>query len=344
MKRIALYLMALALMLALMMGCTPQPDLIILHAGSLSVPFDEAAEAFEELNTGVTIVTESAGSRTVCRKVTELGKLADVVAVADYTVIEDLMFPDYADWYICFARNEMVIAYRDGAPFADEIKNGERTWYDVLVNEDVTYGHSNPDFDPGGYRTLIVCQLAQKYYYDEALAFGPTADEKAAELYDKLIPIPPGGTDMDRGRRGGDWGEVVMPKSVDLIYLLHSGDMDYVFQYRSVAEQHDLEYLELPQEINLSSPEFAEFYSHAQVEVSGKEPGETVTYTGKPIIYGVTIPKNTPHPDLAIAFLRFLLGPEGQAIMAENGQPPIFPAIASDPMTLPEELKDLVAE
>jgi len=306
----------MALMLALM-GCTPQPDLIILHAGSLSVPFNEAAEAFEELNPGVTIVTESAGSRTVCRKVTELGKLADVVAVADYTVIEDLMFPDYADWYICFARNEMVIAYRDGAPFADEIKNGERTWYDVLVNEDVTYGHSNPNFDPCGYRALMLWQLAEEYY-----------DEPG--LYDDLdAGCPP---------------ENIRPKETDLIALQQAGALDYVFQYRSVAEQHDLEYLALPQEINLSSPEFADFYGTAQVEVSGKEPGETVTYTGKPIVYGVTIPKNAPHPDLAIAFLRFLLSPEGQAIMAENGQPPIVPAIASDPTKLPEELRELVAE
>ncbi|MFQ5988045.1 MAG: tungstate ABC transporter substrate-binding protein WtpA [Dehalococcoidia bacterium] len=310
MKRIALPFMAL--MLALM-GCTPQPNLIILHAGSLSVPFDEAAEAFEELNPGVTIVTEAAGSRTTVRKVTELGRLADVVAVADYTVIEDLMFPDYADWYIWFARNEMVIAYTEHSKYSDEI-DGEN-WYQILLRDDVQYGHSNPDFDPSGYRTLMIWQLAEIYY-----------DEPG--LYD----------DLDAGRPP----ENIRPKETDLIALQQAGALDYAFQYRSVAEQHDLEYLELPEEINLSSPEFAEFYSHAQVVVSGKEPGEGIAIVGAPIIYGVTIPKNAPHPDSAIAFLKFLLGPQGQAIMAANGQPPIVPAVVSDPDRLPEELEQFV--
>ena len=310
MKRIALPFVAL--MLALM-GCTPQPNLVILHAGSLSVPFDEATEAFEELNPGVTIVTESAGSRTTIRKVTELGKRADVVAVADYTVIEDLMFPDYADWYIWFARNEMVIAYSEHSKFSDEI-DGEN-WYQILLRDDVQYGHSDPDQDPCGYRTLMLWQLAEIYY-------------DVPGLYDDLdAGCPP---------------QNIRPKETDLIALQQAGALDYVFQYRSVAEQHDLEYLELPEEINLSSPEFAEFYSHAQVAVSGKEPGTSVTLTGAPIIYGVTIPQNAPHPDLAIAFLKFLLGKEGQAITAENGQPPIVPAVASDPDRLPEELKQFV--
>jgi len=50
---------------------------------------------------------------------------------------------------------------------------------------------------------------------------------------------------------------------------------------------------------------------------------------GKPIVYGVTIPKNAPNPDLALEFVKFLLGPEGQAIMAEQGQPPIVPHSAA---------------
>ena len=346
MKKVASPLIALALMLALFASscCFPAPGLIVLHAGSLAVPFDQMAEEFEEQNPGVTVVTESAGSRTTIRKVTELGKPCDIIGSADYKAIEELMFPDYADWYICFATNQMVIAYRDGAPFADEIAGGERTWYDVLLNEDVTYGHSDPDADPCGYRTLMVVQLAQEYYYDQADSFGLTPDVGAARLYDALIPIPEGRTEMDRGRTGGDWGEVVKPKSVDLLYLLQSGDLDFAFEYRSVAQQHGFEYLELPDQIDLSSIDFADFYATARVDVTGKEPGTTAVLTGAPIVYGLTIPKNAPHPELAIDFLKLTLGPEGQAIMQSCGQPPIVPAIASDRNKLPQDLKVFVAE
>lgn len=326
MKKVALPFIALALILGLAAGAwISQPGLIILHAGSLAVPFDQLAEEFEETY-GVNVVTEGAGSRTTIRKVTEMGKPADLIGVADFRVIEELMFPEYADWYICFATNEMVIAYRDGAPFADEIRNGERTWYDVLLNEDVTYGHSDPDADPCGYRALMVIQLAENYY-------------TAPGLYDDLIH----GQGMHKGRHTSG-REVVMPKSVELLYLLDSGDLDYAFEYRSVAIQHGLEYLELPDEIDLSSLEYEEFYATAMVEVTGREPETTVTLTGAPIVYGVTIPKNAPHPERAIDFLKLLLGPRGQTIMESCGQPPIVPAIASERDKIPEGLREFVAE
>lgn len=334
----------LAMLATLVLGCacTSRPDLIILHAGSLSAPLDKMAEEFEEDHPGVTVTSESAGSRTTIRKVTELGKECDIIGSADYQAIEELMFPDWADWYVCFARNQMVLTYRDGAPFSEDITTGERTWYDVLLNEDVTYGHSDPDADPCGYRTLMVVDLAEEYYYEQAGDFGMTPDEDAAGLYDALIGIPEGGTEMDRGRVGGGWGEVVKPKSVDLLYLLESGDLDYAFEYRSVAQQQGFDYIELPTEIDLSALEFEEFYSTSQVEVTGSEPGTTSVLTGAPIVYGLTIPKDAPNPELALEFVAFVLGSDGQQIMEECGQPAIVPAVASDVDKVPEELQGFV--
>ena len=344
MKKVVLGIIALAVMTALLIGCgcTSSPSLIILHAGSLSVPLDKMSEEFKEQNPGVNINTESAGSRTTIRKVTELGKPCDIIGSADYMAIEELMFPDFTDWYICFARNQMVIAYRDDAPFADDVVNGERAWYDVLRNEDVTFGHSDPDADPCGYRTLMVVQLAEKYYYDEAVDFNLTPDDNADDLYNSLIALPEGGTELDRGRIGGDWGEVVKPKSVDLLYLLESGDLDYAFEYRSVAQQHEFGYIELPTEIDLSRLEFEDFYATAEVEVTGSEPGTSATLTGAPIVYGLTIPTNAPNLEMAIDFVQFILGSDGQQILQDCGQPAIVPAVASDPEKVPQELADYV--
>ena len=336
MKKMVILLVTLLALVA----CTSPVDLVVLHAGSLAVPYAYMAQEFEEANPGVTVVTESAGSRTTIRKVTEMDKPGDVIGSADYVAIEELMFPDYADWYICFATNEMVIAYTEQSKYHDEIN--ENNWYEILLREDVTYGHSDPDADPCGYRTLMMVQLAQSYYYDEAGDFGLTPDANASDLYDALIPIPEGSTEMDRGRTGGDWGEVVRPKSVELLYLLDSGDLDYAFEYRSVAVQHEYDFVSLPEEIDLSSMEYEEFYATATVKVTGKEPGTTATQTGATIVYGVTIPSNAPHPDLAIDFLELMLGPQGQAILEDCGQPPIVPAIASHPMELPEELREFV--
>jgi molybdate/tungstate transport system substrate-binding protein len=346
MKRVFLPLVALVMVLALAAtACTSEPEaveLTVLHAGSLAVPYEEMADSFEAQNEHVTVVLEGAGSRTTIRKVTELGKAADVIGSADYKAIEDLMFPDYADWYINFATNSIVIAYRDGAPFADEIVSGERTWYDILLNEDVTYGHSDPDADPCGYRTLMVCQLAQKYYYEEAADFGLTPDDNASGLYDALIPIPDGGDDMDRGRMGGGWGEIVKPKSVELMYLLDSGDLDYAFEYVSVAIQHGYDYITLPDELDMSNQALADFYSKATVDVTGSEEGTVSTLVGEPTIYGVTIPSNAPHPAEALDFVELMLSSEGQAILSSQGQPPLVPAQPSDASKIPEQLKPYI--
>jgi len=315
----------IASLLVLVSGCAPatstpsstdptlQGKLVIFHAGSLTVPVDKLTKAFQASHPGVSFETEAAGSRTTCRKISELGREADIVMSADYTVIDELLIPKFADWNIQFARNAMVIAYTDQSQYAAEIN--EQNWYDILTREGVVYGHSDPNADPCGYRTLFVWQLAEKYYNVPGLY---------ARL-DESCPL-----------------ENVRPKSVELITLLQSGDMDYAFEYRSVATQHGLKFLELPDQINLSQTEHADFYRQAEVEVSGTEPGSVTTKVGGPIVYGVTIPKNAPSRDLAVAFVRFLVSREGLAIMDELGQAPIEPPVASSRSALPEELKALV--
>ena len=136
--------------------------LVIFHAGSLTVPVDELIKAFQAKNPGVTFETEAGGSNATARKISELGREADLMMSADYTVIDKLLIPDFAGWNVQFARNTMVIAYTDQSQYADEI-NADN-WYEILTREGVIYGHSDPDADPCGYRTLLVFQLAEKHY------------------------------------------------------------------------------------------------------------------------------------------------------------------------------------
>ncbi|MCK4349483.1 MAG: extracellular solute-binding protein, partial [Candidatus Krumholzibacteria bacterium] len=135
--------------------------------------------------------------------------------------------------------------------------------------------------------------------------------------------------------------EYIRPKETDLLALLETNTIDFIFLYRSVAQQHGLEYLLIPDEINLKSPECAKVYKAVSVEISGREPGTTITKRGAPMVYGVTIPKNTPDPSLALEFVRFLLdGDKGLMIMERNGQPPLVPSPTDTYDKLPEELKD----
>jgi molybdate/tungstate transport system substrate-binding protein len=327
-RRIQGSLPAMVLLAVLLAACSParapqtgdtpgtaelEGKIIIFHAGSLTVPVDALTEAFQAQHPRVGFETEASGSNAAARKISELGGEADLMVSSDYTVIEELLIPDFADWNIRFARNTMVIAYTDQSLYADEV-NADN-WYDVLTREGVIVGRGDEDVDPCGYRTLLVWQLAEKYYGLSGLY---------SSLDAACLPAN------------------VRPKSEDLLALLQSGDMDYAWEYRSVAVQHGLEFVELPDEINLSQVEHADFYAQATVEIAGEEPGAPMTMTGKPITYGVTIPEVASRPDLALEFVKFLIGAEGQAIIKQHGQPPIVPAVASDKASLPRELISLV--
>ncbi len=296
-------------------GSGLQGELVIFHAGSLSIPFRQIGEAFMAANPGVRILREAAGSRTSARKITDLGRPCDVMASADYTVIDNLLIPGFADWNISFATNEMAIMYRPDSLFADEI-NG-RNWPEILLRKGVRYGHSDPDADPCGYRSQLTWQLAEKYY-------------RIPGLYRKLREnCPPAN---------------VRPKETDLIGLLESGELDYLFIYRSICQQHDMPYVTLPDEINLKSAALADFYRQASVQISGKKPGQRITKTGKPMVYGITICRNAPNRKVAEAFVAFVIGPEGRKIMAANGQPPIDPPRATGRTDLlPAAIAGLVA-
>jgi molybdate/tungstate transport system substrate-binding protein len=67
---------------------------------------------------------------------------------------------------------------------------------------------------------------------------------------------------------------------------------------------------------------------------------------GQSCTYGITLIKNAPNREAAVAFLDYLLDPEGGLkILADMGQPPFIPCrVPTDDMkeTLPAPLKNRV--
>jgi molybdate/tungstate transport system substrate-binding protein len=283
-------------------------EIIIFHAGSLSVPMKQIAQEYEKRNPGIKILLESSGSLICARKVTELKKPCDIVASSDYFVINELLIPDYASWNIRFATNEIVIAGQEKSKYMQTLNSGN--WMEILQKDDVIYARSDPDSDPCGYRTVFTFMLAEKYYNMPGLT------EK-----------------MSSKNR-----EYIRPKEVDLVALLESNSIDYMFQYKSVAIQHKLIYIELPKEINLSDPLKNKLYSSVSIDVAGSRPGTKMNVTGDYINYSITVLDKAPQREEAINFLEFLISPEGMNIFKENGQEPIIPFSTEQAEKLPPKL------
>jgi molybdate/tungstate transport system substrate-binding protein len=132
--------------------------------------------------------------------------------------------------------------------------------------------------------------------------------------------------------------EYIRPKEVDLVALLESDAIDYMFQYKSVAIQHNLKYVELPKEINLSDPSKNDHYKSVSLDVAGSKPGSKMKVTGEYINYSLTVLNNAPQKDASVDFLEFLLSPEGMNIFKKNGQEPIIPFSTEQPEKIPGKL------
>ena len=67
-------------------------QLRLMYAGSLIVPFDRLAAAYEVDHPDVDVVTESHGSIQVMRHVSELGDVVDVAVTADEQLIPPMLY------------------------------------------------------------------------------------------------------------------------------------------------------------------------------------------------------------------------------------------------------------
>jgi molybdate/tungstate transport system substrate-binding protein len=309
----ALLLLASVMFLAGCQATGGGKKLVIFHAGSLSVPVRELSNAFMKDNPGVTVLTEAAGSLHSARKITDLGKTCDIMLSADHFVISSMLIPEYASWNIRFATNEIVIAYRPESAYSSIFRDDN--WADILLKDDVIIGRADPDADPCGYRTVFTARLAEEFYGRPGLA-------------DSLL---------------GKDTEYIRPKEVDLVALISSGVIDYMFQYRSVAVQHGFRFLELPDEINLSSPDMTERYAGVSYMIPGQEPGMRTEVHGDYISYSGTVTDGAPQKELALKFFDFMLSEEGRRIFRECGQEPLTPAVADDPDAVPASLRKFLA-
>lgn len=321
-------------------------DLRVLFAGSLIVPFAQVEQEFEAAHSEIDVYMEGHGSIQAVRIVGDLHEQADLVVTADYQLIPMLLYqtqdPDtgrpYADWNVMFATNKMALAYAPDSAFADEVTS--ENWFDIINREGVRLGCSDPRLDANGYRALMTLKLAEDLYDRPDLFM---------ETFGGVFRVPVRVSENDEGilisvpevleTKSGSH-VVLRPYSVNLLPLIKSGDIDYAFEYESVVKQHDLRYIPLPPEINLSDPAYADIYGRVAVKLDFQRFASVKPeFSGEPIRYGLTIPSSARQPETAAQLLSFLLGPEGQRIMGENYQPMITPALADNLDALPESLR-----
>jgi len=251
--------------------------LVIFIAASLTKPMQPALDTFMA-RTGIVVQRESGGSLEHARKITELHRIPDLLLLADADVFPRLLAPRHTTWFAEFARNRMVVAYTPKSKRASDINTSN--WYDILRGKDVEVGRTDPDAAPVGYRTLLMLQLAERHYRKAGLAKSLEANAPKRNM---------------------------RANAAELAALLAAGELDYIYEYQSVAESNGFRFIRLPPEIDLGDPNRAAAYREVAATVRGSSPGTTITVHGEPILYGMSIPTGAPHAAAARRFLDFLM-------------------------------------
>ncbi len=301
--------------LLLSAGCTESGEepqkLKVLAAGSLLTSFSEVEKEFEASHPGVDVEIEGHGSIQVIRQVTDLHRQFDVVAVADESLIPDLMYrvneetgKNYTDWYLPFARNEMVLAYTGKSLYSTEIT--PENWPDILSRPDVRVGISNPMLDAAGYRALMLFQLAEEEY-DRPDLFETIIGDHFSPMLNVTVSGRNSTIELPEIMRPSGGKLAVRDGSIYLISLLEAGGIDYAVEYRSVADDMGLLWVPLEPSVNLGSDEYENNYERVRIVLGFQRFSSTGRERiGRTIVYAMTIPTDAKNPDLAREFITYV--------------------------------------
>ena len=282
-RAVVLCLAILSLLACKDPGAARRDTLVVFEAASLANPMRSLLDTFGR-RTGAVVLEEHGASLELARRITELHRIPDVIALADHEVFPELLMPGATSWYATFARNRMVVAFTDRSRYAAAITADN--WRSVLLRPDVALGRTDPVLAPAGYRALLMYRLAETFYHDPGLA-------------KRLEAKTPAG--------------LIRANAADLAALLSAGELDYIFEYESLARAQHFRMIHLPPAIDLGDQSRAHEYAGAEVLVNGTR--GTITRRGAPILYGISVPDNAPHRDAGVRYLQFLLGPDGRALL-----------------------------
>ncbi len=252
-------------------GCVQRSGVDVMFAASLQREMEDIIVPYFREKTGIPVQAEARGSVTIVNLVKDGYRRPDIVISADSDLLKELM-PEFIERYAVFASNSIVIAHRG-------IEMDEEKWIDGILSKKYKFGIADPESDPLGYRSLIVLKLAEMHY--------------GRKVYDEILR-----------------SLLIFGLETDLAANIRAGTIDAGFLYRNMAVAHGLDFIELPEQIDLSSPAYESFYERVTVKAGDR------VHRGKAILYGIAETKWCS--SYGKEFLNFMLG-DGLDLLSNYG-------------------------
>ena len=289
-----------SLMLLISLGYSSQSamadTLTVTYAGSMGVVMDNGLGPDFAKKNHVDYQGQGQGAYGMARLLASKKVVADVFVSITPGPIEVLKQAGLVEQAEPVASTRMVIAYNPHSRFAPQFaqlgENNQTAWWKILSEPGFRFGRTDPTSDPQGQNIIFTLKLAERYYQQPGLA--------------KTI-----------------MGELINPQQIaaegGLLTRLEAGQVDAASGYESATRSAKLPYVVLPDQINLSNPDYSQQWYNKVSFTLTDHTGQPKTYHPQPLVFYAAVLKNAPHPELAQQFIRYLSSAPAQQIFKDNG-------------------------
>jgi molybdate/tungstate transport system substrate-binding protein len=302
----------------------PSTPLILYSADAYVVECAVLESAFTN-STGIMMVPpKSGGSLLLAQEISQGNPVSVFISVSHGAVTASRLGNESAGWAISFAADQMALAYSNSSlqnsaasaavaaydsAVASNTTVAWNNFFTMISSGSVKVGFGNPNADPAGYRGWIVLEAAGQAYANNSSFF--------------------------ENRMLSNNGNVTGASAADLVGPLETGQIQFLFIYKSSAIAHKLNYLQLPSQVNLGNAKYSKFYSQFSYQISsGVQKGGVITLW-------ITVPADSTDTTDSLQFVVFVVK-NSPMLLSPFGLVPITPAKLYNSTTIPQPLQQLV--
>lgn len=267
---------------------------LLLYSADSQVNESGVLEAAFTSQTGIPMATPvSAGSGALAADISAGDPVSVFLSISHGAVSQGDLGNEFSGWAIAFAGDQFDIAYSAAtnqstagesvlAAYQTAVStNSTSAWFDFfnnLTSGAVKVGISNPVADPAGYRGWLALELAG-IAYD-----GGMANEQY--FVNRMLT---------------NQANVTGASAAALVPALQSGQIQFLFYYRSAIVSGGLGLIQLAEPVNLGEAIDNSFYGQANYTLP------TEVESGSAITLWITVPKDSTDPGDSVKFVVFVI-------------------------------------
>jgi len=295
-------------------NCTATP-LLLYASDAFPLELQALASSFYSSTCIPAVMAQDQGSTADAALIAAGDPVSAFLSISKGAIGSKDLGSQYPGWAVSFASDEMAVAYSSASTSGSAAQavvtayntasssNTTSAWYTFfndLTSGSVKVGISNPNLDPAGYRAWLTLQLAGLAYGNGGT--GGTAYQQS--FANSLLTND---------------ANVTGASAAALIPALATGQINFLFIYKSDIASNGLTPMQLPNQVNLGIVADNSFYSQATYQTSGG------LETGAAISLWLSVPNDAINPTGAVQFVVYTIE-NYQTVLKSFGLSPISPA------------------